>query len=96
MMCQPIHHGLPGRFAFHPGMPDARTFPFGVWSRLLARRANFAGETLFGTYNVTGLPALREAIASYLRTARGVRCTADYPMDPTSGPRRCATALPAA
>ena len=77
MMSQPCHHGLPGQIAFHPGMPDARSFPFGVWSRLLARRANFAGAALFGTYNVTGLPALREALATYLRTARGVRCNAD-------------------
>jgi len=77
MMRQPYHHGLPGQVAFHPGMPDARSFPFGVWSRLLARRANFAGTTLFGTYNVVGHPALREALAIYLRTARGVRCTAD-------------------
>jgi GntR family transcriptional regulator/MocR family aminotransferase len=76
MMCQPDHHGTPGHVAFHPGMPDAGTFPFGVWSKLLARRANFAGETLFGTYHVGGLPALREALASYLRTARGVHCTA--------------------
>ena len=35
------------------------------------------GETLFGTYHVAGLPALRKAVAVYLRTARGVRCTAD-------------------
>jgi GntR family transcriptional regulator/MocR family aminotransferase len=77
MMCQPVHHGAPGQVAFHPGMPDAGNFPFGIWSRLLARRASFAGETLFGTYNVAGLPALREAIAAYLRTARGVNCTAD-------------------
>jgi GntR family transcriptional regulator/MocR family aminotransferase len=76
MMTQPDHHGTPGHVAFHPGMPDAGNFPFGVWSRLLARRANFAGETLFGTYHVGGLPALREALASYLRTARGVHCTA--------------------
>jgi len=77
MMCQPVHHGRPGQVAFHPGMPDSSSFPFGVWSRLLARRANFAGDTLFGTYDVVGLPALREAIAAYLRAARGVRCTAE-------------------
>jgi GntR family transcriptional regulator/MocR family aminotransferase len=77
MLRQPVHHGSPGQFAFHPGMPDACNFPFGVWSRLLARRANYAGEMLFGTYHVTGLPALREAIAAYLRTARGVNCVAD-------------------
>jgi GntR family transcriptional regulator/MocR family aminotransferase len=71
---QPIHHGAPGRQAFHPGMPDSRSFPFGVWSKLLARRAAFAGDTLFGTYHVAGLPRLREAIALYLASARGVRC----------------------
>ncbi|TPK61163.1 PLP-dependent aminotransferase family protein [Mesorhizobium sp. B2-4-15] len=74
MMRQPFHHGAPGRFAFHPGMPDAQNFPFGVWGRLLARRATFGADMLFGTYHVTGLPALKEAIASYLVSARGVRC----------------------
>ena len=77
MMCQPVHHGQTGQVAFHPGMPDSGSFPFGVWSRLLARRANHAGETLFGTYDVVGHPALREAIATYLRAARGVHCAAD-------------------
>ncbi|TIS86752.1 PLP-dependent aminotransferase family protein [Mesorhizobium sp.] len=75
LMRQPFHHGAPGRFAFHPGMPDAQNFPFGVWGRLLARRATFGADMLFGTYHVTGLPALKEAIASYLMSARGVRCS---------------------
>jgi GntR family transcriptional regulator/MocR family aminotransferase len=55
-------------------MPDASNFPFGLWSRLLARRANFAGDSLFGTYHVSGHPELKAAIASYLSTARAVRC----------------------
>ncbi|WP_413991451.1 PLP-dependent aminotransferase family protein [Labrys okinawensis] len=75
MMRQPFHYGSPGHMAFHPGMPDASNFPFGLWSRLLARRASFARDTLFGTYNVTGHPDLRNAIAAYLKTARGVRCS---------------------
>jgi GntR family transcriptional regulator/MocR family aminotransferase len=73
LLSQPCHHGTPGRFAFHPGMPDAASFPFGVWGRLLARRASH-GETLFGTYEVTGHPALKQAIAGYLFSARGVSC----------------------
>ncbi|UCI08024.1 PLP-dependent aminotransferase family protein [Mesorhizobium sp. B1-1-8] len=73
LLSQPCHHGTPGRFAFHPGMPDAQSFPFGVWGRLVARRASH-GETLFGTYEVTGHPALKQAIAFYLFSARGVRC----------------------
>lgn len=77
MMRQPVHHGVPGRMIFHPGMPDAGHFPYGIWARLLSRRASFAGERLFGTYDVTGLPDLREAIAAYLRAARGLRCEAE-------------------
>ncbi|CDX16548.1 putative rhizopine catabolism regulatory protein mocR [Mesorhizobium sp. ORS 3324] len=73
LLSQPCHHGTPGRFAFHPGMPDHASFPFGVWGRLVARRASH-GETLFGTYEVTGHPALKQAIAGYLYSARGVRC----------------------
>ncbi|WP_296744383.1 PLP-dependent aminotransferase family protein [Mesorhizobium sp.] len=74
LLGQPCHHGRPGHVAFHPGMPDAASFPFGVWGRLVARRASHGGETLFGTYDVTGHPALKEAIAGYLFSARGVRC----------------------
>ncbi|RUT96225.1 PLP-dependent aminotransferase family protein, partial [Mesorhizobium sp. USDA-HM6] len=74
LLSQPCHHGRPGHVAFHPGMPDATSFPFGVWGRLVARRASHGGETLFGTYDVTGHPALKQAIAGYLYSARGVRC----------------------
>ncbi|RWA71909.1 PLP-dependent aminotransferase family protein [Mesorhizobium sp.] len=74
LLSQPCHHGRPGHVAFHPGMPDSQSFPFGVWGRLVARRASHGGETLFGTYDVTGHPALKEAIAGYLYSARGVRC----------------------
>lgn len=75
MLEQPSYHGSPGHLSFHPGMPDAGNFPFATWSALLARRAKAGRHDLFGTYNVTGHPALREAIATYVRAARGVRCT---------------------
>ena len=75
MLEQPNYHGTPGHLSFHPGMPDADNFPFNTWSSLLARRAKAGRHDLFGTYNVTGHPALREAIATYVRAARGVRCT---------------------
>jgi GntR family transcriptional regulator / MocR family aminotransferase len=74
LLRQPFHHGVPGRVAFHPGIPDAQSFPFQVWGKLLAKRASFGGQNLFGTYHVTGLPELKEAIAGYLAAARGVRC----------------------
>lgn len=74
---QPIHHGLPGQNAFHPGMPDALTFPYKEWSKILAKQANEHGAKLFGTYHVVGFPQLRQAIATYLGMSRGVQCTAD-------------------
>ncbi len=74
MLRQPAHHGSAGHLAFHPGMPDADSFPFSTWSRLLARRAKAARNDLFGTYNVNGYPPLQRAIAGYLKVARGVRC----------------------
>lgn len=42
---------------------------------MLAVRAKTAGHDLFGSYSVTGDPALQEAIASYVKVARGVRCS---------------------
>jgi GntR family transcriptional regulator / MocR family aminotransferase len=75
MLEQPYHQGTPGQLEFHPGMPDAESFPFSTWSRLLARRAKGARHDLFGSYSVTGYPALQQAIAGYIKVARGVRCT---------------------
>lgn len=77
MQEQPHHHGKPGHLAFHPGMPDSDYFPFGTWSRLLARRATAAKKDLFGSHDTAGYRPLREAIASYVKVARGVRCTVE-------------------
>jgi len=71
---QPYHHGRPGVAAFHPGLPDADNFPFNTWSKLLTKRAKLARRDLFGTYHVTGYPALCQAIARYLAASRGVDC----------------------
>lgn len=72
---QPFHQGAAGHSAFHPGMPDVPDFPFTSWSRLVARRAASNSDTLFGFYDVLGVPLLREAIATYLNAARGLRCS---------------------
>lgn len=77
MQEQPYHHGTPGQLAFHPGMPDSDYFPFGIWSRLLARRATAAKKDLFGSHDMAGFRPLREAIAGYVKVARGVRCDAE-------------------
>ncbi|MBR0788019.1 PLP-dependent aminotransferase family protein [Bradyrhizobium manausense] len=60
-----------------PGHGDAREFPNEVWARCLRRSAVRAGTRELGPVNRT---RLREALAHYLATSRGVRATADQIM----------------
>ena len=82
---QPRVRSVPGKPAFHPGTPELASFPFKVWSRLLAQKARFGGEDLFGYHYLTGLPDLRRSIASYIVGSRRVRCTADQIVITTGG-----------
>lgn len=67
-----IHEGMPK--AFRIGMPGLDVFPFDVWARLEARRWRRAPREL-GYGAPAGYPPLREALATYLRASRGVRCS---------------------
>jgi GntR family transcriptional regulator/MocR family aminotransferase len=55
-------------------------FPLALWNSLVTRhaRSSWAGSLDYG--DPMGLKELREAIAEYLRTARGVRCEAHQVM----------------
>jgi GntR family transcriptional regulator/MocR family aminotransferase len=63
--------------AFRTSVPALDIFPFDTWGRLLGRawRRTTAGALSYA--DSRGLPALREAVAAYLRASRGVRCDAD-------------------
>ena len=69
---QPVNSTLT---AFDVGMPDFDIFPHKIWNRTVQRclRRNPVDHGL----RVNGLRILREAVASYLVSARGVRCSAD-------------------
>jgi len=67
----------PGRLSVYPGAPETRTFPFSVWSRLLARVARRQDDDLVAIQNYSGNRWLRQTIAEYLGVARGVECAAD-------------------
>ena len=60
-----------------PGHGDFREFPNEVWARCLRRSAMRAARRELGPVN---RPRLREALAHYLATSRGVRATADQIM----------------
>ena len=55
-------------------------FPFPVWNSLVTRHCRSACAKSFDYGNPMGSKDLREAVATYLRTARGVRCEAEQIM----------------
>lgn len=65
------------RYDFDPTAPDWASFPQAIWARLLGRHLRGAGTTLARYGDPAGYGPLREALAAYLRAARGV------PADPT-------------
>ena len=62
---------------FRTSTPAFDEFPFKVWGRLLARRWRESGKELLPYGDSAGYMPLRNAIASYLTTMRGVRCVAE-------------------
>ncbi|MEP7064912.1 MAG: PLP-dependent aminotransferase family protein [Gemmatimonadota bacterium] len=64
--------GAPAPFAL--GMPAIDAFPSKLWSRLTARRWR-TGSVYLGHAATAGDDALRNAIASYVTSARGARCS---------------------
>jgi GntR family transcriptional regulator/MocR family aminotransferase len=71
--------GLPGGSAraFRVAQPALDAFPGALWARVAARRLRRGGGSFLGNGEMAGYAPLRQAIAEYLRTMRGVRCTAD-------------------
>ena len=66
--------------AFGVGQVEFEHFPFRVWNSLVTRYTRAASAESLDYGNPMGLDSLREAIATYLRTARGARCEAEQIM----------------
>jgi len=62
---------------FRIGAPAINEFPSEVWGRIAADRARNFRPWLKEESDRRGYRPLRDAIAEYLRTSRGVRCTAE-------------------
>jgi GntR family transcriptional regulator / MocR family aminotransferase len=60
-----------------PIEPALSEFPMELWARIAARRLRRASPSLLAGGEVQGYGPLREAIADYLGTSRGVDCTPD-------------------
>jgi GntR family transcriptional regulator/MocR family aminotransferase len=71
---------LPARaphFDFFPGTPDLASFPRALWSGALRDVLRSAPASAFAYPDVRGAPALRGALAAYLRRVRGVAVEPD-------------------
>jgi GntR family transcriptional regulator / MocR family aminotransferase len=66
--------------AFGVGQVDFDEFPFSVWNSLVTRHCRSITTRYLDYGSPMGLKELRGAIATYLRTSRGVRCEDDQIM----------------
>jgi GntR family transcriptional regulator/MocR family aminotransferase len=65
---------------FQVGQPELQKFPIEIWLKLIARYSRRMRLKALQYGDAMGLLELREAIATYLRTSRGVRCDAQQIM----------------
>jgi GntR family transcriptional regulator/MocR family aminotransferase len=66
--------------AFRSHVPALDLFPTTLWAQLTARRLRRATVSMLYGCNELGYAPLREAIADYLTTSRGVTCTPEQVM----------------
>jgi len=63
--------------AFRASQPALDAFPTSLWAQVAARRLRGVSARLLAGGEALGYRPLREAVAEYLNTSRGVKCTAD-------------------
>jgi GntR family transcriptional regulator/MocR family aminotransferase len=63
--------------AFRANVPALDLFPTGLWAQIAARRLRQVSTNLLLGCDPMGYRPLREAVADYVTTSRGVRCTTE-------------------
>jgi len=74
------HPAIRGWGAFGVHQPALDQFPFQLWSSLVARHSRNPHANAIHHVNPLGTDRFRQAIADYLRAARGVKCGIDQIM----------------
>ena len=74
-----------GRNLFLVGQPDVTSFPYEIWSRLLARHARHSLQGVSCYQYVQGYLPLRQAIATHIGVTRGVHCSPEQIILTTGG-----------
>jgi GntR family transcriptional regulator / MocR family aminotransferase len=68
-------HAVAGPKPFQMGLPALDAFPRKIWSHIVARQAREFTASEMAYPDPAGFPPLRQAIARYLATSRGIACT---------------------
>jgi len=63
--------------AFRAGQPALDAFPADLWAQVATRRLRRVSTSLLAGGEALGYRPLREAVAEYLNTSRGVNCSAE-------------------
>ncbi len=63
--------------AFRAGQPALDAFPADLWAQVATRRLRRVSTNLLAGGEALGYRPLRDAVAEYLNTSRGVNCSAD-------------------
>src|SRR5438445_569543 len=63
--------------AFRANLAALDLFPTNLWAQVAARRLRRVSASLLAGGEALGYRPLREAVAAYLNTSRGVKCTAE-------------------
>jgi GntR family transcriptional regulator / MocR family aminotransferase len=63
--------------AFRANQPALDAFPTTLWAQVAARRLRRVSPALLAGGEALGYRPLREAVADYLQTSRGVKCSAE-------------------
>ena len=71
---RPTHRMVP----FALGYPALDEFPVALWARITGRLWRTRATEMLSFTDTRGYPPLRDAIAQYVSTARGVRCSAEH------------------
>ncbi len=72
-----LTRGMGSAQAFRSGVPALDQFPRELWARLAARLIRHAPSAILTYGDPAGYRPLRQALTEYVRTARGVRCSAE-------------------
>lgn len=69
--------GGPAPRAFRAGQPALDAFPADLWAQVATRRLRRVSTNLLAGGEALGYRPLRDAVAEYLSTSRGVNCSAE-------------------